>query len=99
MQRLPHHSSPSLVTRVIGAIVTIATLAISLAVGFAIFMIVLGLGAILTLVFFARLYWLRRRFMKHMQQAQQQQAEQRAQADHQVIEGEYRVDRTDRRGW
>lgn len=99
MQQLPYRSSPSLMTRIIGSIVTIAMLAIGLTVGFAIFLVVLGLGAIVALVFFARLYWIRRKFIQRMQQAQRQQAETDRSSDHHIIEGEYHVDRTDRQGW
>jgi hypothetical protein len=86
-------------TRIIGSIITIATLVIGLTVGFAIFLVVLGLGAIVALAFFARLYWVRRKFIQRMQQAQRQQADAQRASDPHVIEGEYHVDRTDRQGW
>lgn len=99
MQRLPYNSSPSLVTRIIGSVLAIAALAIGLTVGFAIFLVVLGLGAIVATVFFVRIYWFRRKFIRRMQQARREQAETQQASGHQTIEGEYHVDSTDRKGW
>ena len=99
MQQLPHRSSPSLMTRIIGSVITIAALVIGLTVGFAIFLAVIGIGAIVALVLFARIYWVRRKFIQRMQKAQRQQADTAQSSHHQTIEGEYHVDRTDRKGW
>lgn len=92
MQQIPYRSSsPSLLTRIIGGLVTVAALVIGLTVGFAIFLVLLGLAAIALVAFYARIYWVRRKIMQRMQQARQESQWQ--QSDHSVIEGEYRVER------
>lgn len=91
MQQLPYRSPPSLLTRIIGGLVALTTLVIGLTVGFALFLVILGLAAIAIVAFYARLYWLRRRFERRAQRPGRASS---AQAQrHQVIEGEYRVER------
>jgi membrane protein implicated in regulation of membrane protease activity len=93
MQQIPYRSSPSLLTRVLGGLITITALVVGLTVGFALFLAVLGLAAIALAVFYARFYWVRRRMMQRMQQHQQRRrGEAQEQAHHHVIEGEYRVE-------
>lgn len=91
MQQLPYRSPPSLLTRIIGGLVALTTLVIGLTVGFALFLVILGLAAIAIVAFYARLYWLRRRFERRVQQPGQASPGQAQR--HQVIEGEYRVER------
>lgn len=93
MQQIPYRSSssPSLLARIVGGLVTVAALVVGLTVGFAIFLILLGLAAVALIVFYARIYWVRRKIMQRMQQAQQEN--QWREAGHSVIEGEYRVER------
>lgn len=90
MQQLPYRSSSSLLTRILGGLITITALVIGLTVGFALFLVVLGLAAIAFVAFYVRIYWVRRKLMQRMQQAQQQRQEQ----GHRVIEGEYHVERS-----
>lgn len=89
MQQLPYRSS--LLTRVVGALVTVTALVVGLTVGLALFLVILGLGAIAIAVFYARVYWLRRKLMQRMQNAQRSSAQ-----AHRTIEGEYRVERPPR---
>lgn len=91
MQQLPYRSPPSLLARIIGGLVAVTTLIVGLTVGFALFLIILGLAAIAILAFYARLYWLRRRVECHAQRAGRASSGQAQR--HQVIEGEYRVER------
>lgn len=92
MQQIPYRSSSSsLLTRIIGGLVTVAALVVGLTVGFALFLVLLGLAAIALLVFYIRIYWVRRKIMQRVQQAQQEN--QWRKSEHDVIEGEYRVER------
>jgi hypothetical protein len=92
MQQIPYRSSSSLLTRILGGLITIKALVIGLTVGFALFLVILGLAAIAFVAFYARIYWVRRKLMQRMQQAQQQRQWQ--EQGHRVIEGEYHVERS-----
>jgi ABC-type bacteriocin/lantibiotic exporter with double-glycine peptidase domain len=92
MQQIPYRSSSSLLTRILGGLITITALVIGLTVGFALFLVILGLAAIAFVAFYARIYWVRRKLRQRMQQAQQQRQWQ--EQGHRVIEGEYHVERS-----
>lgn len=87
MQQLPYRSS--LLTRVVGAAVTVAVLAVGLTVGLALFLAIIGIGAIALTAFYARIYWIRRKLARRMEQEQRRPSSSNA---HYVIEGEYRVE-------
>ena len=90
MQQIPYRSSsPSLLTRIVGALIAVIVLAVSMTVGFAIFLVLLGLAAITLIVFYVRLYWVRRRLVRRTQRARQESGWQGS--GHSIIEGEYRV--------
>jgi hypothetical protein len=94
MKQLPYPSS--LITRVVGAVVAATVLVVGLTLGFALFLVILGLGAIALAAFFARFYWLRRKFMRRMREREQVQHPPPGQERHYIIEGEYEVERSAR---
>lgn len=90
MQQIPYRSSSSLLTRILGGLITVTALVVGLTVGFALFLVILGLAAIAFVAFYARIYWVRRKIMQRMKQPQQQAWQDQ---EHRVIEGEYQVER------
>ena len=84
MQQLPYHQSA--LARVVTAFAALVVLGAALVVGFAVFLVLLGLAAVAFLSFWLRLRWHRRRGPQH--QAPGQPPGGRGD----VIEGEYRVE-------
>lgn len=79
MRQLP--AKPSLLARVLSAMVLLAVFVLSFTVGLVLFLVVLGLVTVLGVALYLRLRWLRRKW-------QQQSPPQRG-SD--VLEGEYTV--------
>ena len=78
-QQLP--SRPGLLARIISAVALLAVFAVSFAVGAVLFLVIVGLVAVLGIAFYLRLRWLRRKL--------RQVSPPRRGGD--VLEGEYTV--------
>ena len=79
MQQRP--SRPGLLARVISVVILLAVFAASFAIGAMLFLVIVGLVAVLGIAFYLRLRWLRRKL--------QQVSPTRRRGD--VLEGEYTV--------